>query len=160
MRSLRSCRPCSIERRLLERASDFRKLCYRFATATKAQGNPILKRLRDAVSEIYGDRVAFSSRARGDSAADSDYGVAVLPRDTPGRFAEMKRLADLSTNFLDETGEFIHAMPYRADAYNKRTPVMHEIRTDGTDLRSRRPAPFLVSRGGFSAGLIQCWESG
>jgi uncharacterized protein len=41
----------------------------------------------------------------------------------------MDRLADLSTNILDETGEFIHAMPYRAGSYNKRTPLMLEVRT-------------------------------
>lgn len=52
----------------------------------------------------------------------------------PDRFAEMNRLADLSTNLLDETGEFIHAMPYCAEAYNERAPLMHEIRADGVDL--------------------------
>jgi hypothetical protein len=44
------------------------------------------------------------------------------------------RLADLSTAILDETGEFIHAMPYRAGSYDERTPLMHEIRADGIDL--------------------------
>jgi uncharacterized protein len=74
------------------------------------------------------------ARARGDAQPDSDYDVAVFLRDLPDRFAEMNRLADLSTSLLDETGEFIHAMPYRADAYNERTPLMHEIRANGVDL--------------------------
>jgi hypothetical protein len=30
----------------------------------------------------------------------------------PDRFAEMNRLAGLSTDILDETGEFVHAMPF------------------------------------------------
>ncbi|MGA7385284.1 MAG: hypothetical protein WBW81_11520 [Methylocella sp.] len=60
--------------------------------------------------------------------------MAVFLRDMPDRFAEMNRLADLSTNLLDETGEFIHAMPYCAEAYNERAPLMHEIRADGVDL--------------------------
>jgi predicted nucleotidyltransferase len=106
--------------------------------ATATPNDPILKRFRAAVAEIYGDRVErvvlFGSRARGDGQPDSDYDVAVFLRDMTDRPAEMDRLADLSTSFLDETGEFVHAMPYRADAYNERTPLMHEIRADGVDL--------------------------
>ena len=106
--------------------------------ASKASDDPILKRFRAAVTEIYGDRVArvvlFGSRARGDAEPDADYDVAVFLRDLPDRFAELDRLADLSTDILDETGQFIHAMPYGADAYNARTPLMHEIHADGIDL--------------------------
>jgi uncharacterized protein len=107
--------------------------------ATKTPSNPILRRFRDAVAEIYGDRVSrvilFGSRARGNAQPDSDYDVAVFLRDMPDRFADMNRLADLSTAILDETGEFIHVMPYRAAWYNdKRMPLMHEIRADGIDL--------------------------
>jgi len=50
------------------------------------------------------------------------------------RFAEMDRLADLSAHILDETGEFIHAMPYLAGSYGERTPLMHEIRADRVHL--------------------------
>ncbi len=111
---------------------------YISSMAAKLGGDPILKRFRAAVTEIYGDRVArvvlFGSRARGEAQPDSDYDVAVFLRDLPDRFAEMNRLADLSTSLLDETGEFIHAMPYRADAYDERTPLMHEIRANGVDL--------------------------
>ena len=100
--------------------------------------DPVLRRFRDAVSEIYGARiervVLFGSRARGDAQPDSDYDVAVFLRGMRDRFAEMDRLADLSTAILDETGEFIHAMPYRAGSYDERTPLMHEVRADGIDL--------------------------
>ena len=103
------------------------------------QNDPVLKRFRTAVTEIYGDRlerlVLFGSRARGDARDDSDYDLAVFLRDMDDRMAEMNRLADLSTAILDETGEFISAMPYRAASYNDpRMPLMYAIRTEGIDL--------------------------
>ena len=83
--------------------------------ATKAPDDPVLERFRASLREIYGDRleraVLFGSRARGDARPDSDYDVAVFLRDMGDRFAEMDRLADLSTDILDEMGEFIYAMP-------------------------------------------------
>src|SRR5205807_2594611 len=101
--------------------------------------DPILKRFRAALDELYGDRiervVLYGSRARGDAGPESDYDVAVLLKDLKDRWPEMNRLADLSTDIIEQTGEFIHAMAYRAGAYNdERTPLMREIRQDGIDL--------------------------
>lgn len=106
--------------------------------------DPILKRFRAALDEMYGDRiervVLFGSRARGDAHADSDYDVAVflkdLGEDDPAaRWRELDRLADLSTKIIcEEDGPFIHAMPYRAGSYNDHTPLMHEVRAAGIDL--------------------------
>jgi uncharacterized protein len=100
--------------------------------------DPILKRFRAALDEIYGDRiervVLFGSRARGEAGEDSDYDIAFFLKDLTDRRPEMNRLADLGTDILEETGEFIHAMPYRAGSYEDRTPLMHEIRADGIDL--------------------------
>jgi predicted nucleotidyltransferase len=106
---------------------------------TVAPNDPILKRFHAAVTERYGNRlervVLFGSRARGDAQPDSDYDVALFLRDMPDRFAEMDRLADLSTAILDDTGAFIHAMPYRAGAYNDPgMPLIHEIRAEGIGL--------------------------
>ena len=66
----------------------------------------------------------------------TDYDVAVFLHDMADRFAEMNRLADLSTKIIvEEDGPFIHAMPYRAGSYNdERMPLMHDIRADGIDL--------------------------
>jgi uncharacterized protein len=102
--------------------------------------DPILKRFRAALDEMYGERlervVLFGSRARGDAHEDSDYDVAVFLRDMPERFAEMDRLADLSTKIIvEEDGPFIHAMPYGAASYNdERMPLMYAIRAEGIDL--------------------------
>jgi predicted nucleotidyltransferase len=104
-----------------------------------AAADPILKRFRAALEELYGDRlervVLYGSRARGDARADSDYDVAVFISGLADRWPELHRLADLGTDILHETGELVHAVPYRAGAYNdERMPLMHEIRADGVDL--------------------------
>jgi predicted nucleotidyltransferase len=100
--------------------------------------DPILTRLRAALDEVYGARlnrvVLYGSRARGNARPDSDYDIAVFLHDMPDRARELNRLADISTGILYELGECIHAMPYSARAYDERTPLMHEIRSDGIDL--------------------------
>jgi uncharacterized protein len=105
---------------------------------TTLPADPNLARFRAALDETYGPRlervVLYGSRARGESSPDSDYDVAVFLRDMSDRPAEMDRLADLATDVPYDLGGVIHALPYRAGAYNERTPLMHEIRTDGIDL--------------------------
>jgi predicted nucleotidyltransferase len=100
--------------------------------------DPVLVRFRKALDEIYGNclerAVLFGSRGRGDAHARPDYDVAVFLRDMTDRFAEMYRLAGVSTDIFDETGELVHAMAYAAGDYNERTPLMHEICNDGLDL--------------------------
>jgi uncharacterized protein len=100
--------------------------------------DPILTHFRHALDEAYGARlervVLYGSRARGDARPDSDYDVAVFLRDMPDRARELNRLADIATDLLYDVGGVVHAMPYRAGAYNERTPLMQEIRADGVDL--------------------------
>jgi predicted nucleotidyltransferase len=97
----------------------------------------ILQRLRAALNELYGTRiervVLFGSRARGDAHEASDYDVAVFLKDLTDRWREFHRLADLRTEILADTGDFIEARPFRAASYLERTPLMSEIRRDGID---------------------------
>ena len=106
--------------------------------ATTAANDPVLVRFRKALDEMYGPRlervVLYGSRARGDAQPDSDYDVAVFLRDMDDRFAELYRLADLSTDLVDETGELVNATAFPAGAYQERTPLMREIRIEGVDL--------------------------
>jgi predicted nucleotidyltransferase len=106
--------------------------------------DPILKRFRGALNEMYGERlervVLYGSRARGDAGEDSDYDVAVFLNglregDLDTRWRELDRLADLGTRILGETGELINALAYPAGFYNDpRMPLMYAIRAEGVDL--------------------------
>jgi len=99
--------------------------------------DPVLTRFRAALDRVYGERVErvvlFGSRARGDARPDSDYDVAVFLKDLTDRWEEVDGIADIATDIMDETGAFVHAMPYRAETYRDRTPLMHEVRGEGRD---------------------------
>ena len=60
--------------------------------------------------------------------------MAVFLKDLPAGMREFYRLADLRTDFLDDTGAFFEAFPFLAGSWLERTPLMHEIRKDGVDL--------------------------
>ena len=100
--------------------------------------DPILKRFRGALDDIYGSRlervVLFGSRARGDAREDSDYDVAVFIKDLGSLSRELDRLADLETDILFDTGAIVNALPLAAGAYRERTGFMRELRRDGIDL--------------------------
>ncbi len=105
---------------------------------TLATSDPVLARLRAALTEAYGSRlervVLFGSRARGDQRPESDYDVAVFLRDSEGLWPESGRLAEIGTDILFDTGAVINALPFPAGAYAERTPLMFELRRDGIDL--------------------------
>ena len=104
----------------------------------RPQDDPVLKRFRATLDEIFGDRlervVLYGSRARGDARPDSDYDVVVFLRDLPDRAKEMTRIAAVETDILYDTGAVINALPLPAEAYGERTGFMSELRRDGRDL--------------------------
>jgi len=100
--------------------------------------DPVLIRFRAALDALYGERlervVLFGSRARGDHREDSDYDIAVFI-DSPGPLTEeLDRLAEVTTELLDETGAVINPLPLRAGSYRLQTGFMQELRSDGRDL--------------------------
>jgi predicted nucleotidyltransferase len=103
-----------------------------------ALDDPILKRFRAALVQLYGDRiervVLYGSRARGDFHEDSDYDIAVFLHDLSNRRDEVRRMVPIVVDIIDDTGAVIHVMPYRAGSYEDRTSLMREIRYDGVDL--------------------------
>ena len=80
--------------------------------------DPILKRFKAALLQIYGDQieriVLYGSRAR--------------------RSAARFQTHDLRVDFIDDTGAFFDAKAFSIAAYGDHTPLMHEIRRDGLDL--------------------------
>ena len=107
-------------------------------TTDEPKNEPVLKRFRAAVAEVYGDRlervVLYGSRARGDHQPDSDYDIAVFIKDPGTLTEELDKLASLTTTILLDTGAVISAKPFHAGSYRARTAFMHDLRGDGLDL--------------------------
>ena len=104
----------------------------------KPRDDPVLRRFRAAVADLYGARVErvvlFGSRARGDAMPDSDYDIAVFLYDAGGFAHDSAQLAAIGTDILFDTGAVISATPLIAGSHRERTGFMHELRRDGLDL--------------------------
>jgi predicted nucleotidyltransferase len=78
--------------------------------------------------------VLYGSRARGDHREDSDYDVAVFLHEPLDWHSERRRLAEIETDILYDTGALISSQVFPAKAHERRTGFMHEVRLDGIDL--------------------------
>jgi predicted nucleotidyltransferase len=100
--------------------------------------DPVLKCLRAALDQAYGERISrvilYGSRARGDHRRESDYDIAVFLKSAGSFFEENRRLAAVITDLSLETGTDISAIPFPAEAYLERTGFMHELRLDGVEI--------------------------
>jgi predicted nucleotidyltransferase len=100
--------------------------------------DPVLAQFRRALDAAFGERIErvmlFGSRARGEARDDSDYDIAVFLRDFNERWPEVDRLVAIETDLLYETGAFVHALPFRAGAWQERSPLMSAVRREGVDL--------------------------
>jgi uncharacterized protein len=100
--------------------------------------DPILIRFREALKELYGDRiermVLYGSRARGDAREDSDYDIALFLKGETNTWDEVSQIVPIEMAIFEETGAGISTIPLSADNWSKRTPLMHEIRKDGLAL--------------------------
>ena len=100
--------------------------------------DPVLTQFRRALDAVFGERIErvmlFGSRARGEARDDSDYDIAVFLRDFKERWPEVDRLVEIETDLLYETGAFVHALPFRAGAWQERSPLMSAVRREGVDL--------------------------
>jgi uncharacterized protein len=103
-----------------------------------SNADAVVRQFRNRLVDAYGGRleriVLFGSRVRGDAKSDSDYDVAIFLHDLIDRDAEVDRLAEIQSDFIDETDAFVHVMPFPAGAWAEHTPLMHEIRSEGLDL--------------------------
>jgi len=109
-----------------------------YSTDMKNAIDSVLTRFRAALDDVYGERiervVLFGSRARGDERPDSDYDVAVFLKGLNNFGQESRRIAEIETDILCDTGAVINAIPFEAGSYQERTGLMGELRREGIDL--------------------------
>jgi predicted nucleotidyltransferase len=100
--------------------------------------HPLLRRLRAELERRYGPRLdrvlLYGSRARGEARADSDWDVAVILKGYDGGLDEYYRLADLSYDLMEETGEFLSLKPFAPEELAQETLLMENIREEAVPI--------------------------
>ena len=96
--------------------------------------DPVLRRAKEGLKKIYGDRLAgvilYGSRARGDSRPDSDYDLLALIKNHSKR-ADGDAAAKLSTEIFLEGGHVVSFLTLPDDGLAQRTGFMFNVRHEG-----------------------------
>ncbi len=97
---------------------------------------PLVQRLKARIEDAYGDRFAgltlYGSYARGEARADSDIDLLVLLHGDVDRWAEIKRLVDLTYDVEVETGMIFELLPRSVEAYEAaESPFIRSVRREG-----------------------------
>lgn len=102
--------------------------------------NPDLSLAREykrRVDSAFNGRVAkmvlFGSRARGDAHEESDWDIAIFLTGEPSS-DDLNRLADLGTDLLYETGQFIQPLPLAGRRLEEDSYLLRAIRAEGVPL--------------------------
>lgn len=99
--------------------------------------DPVLRRAKDGLRKIYGDRLAgivlYGSRARGDNRPDSDYDLLALIEGFDPKRSWGAALHELMLDlFQMEPHEIeVNIFPREANALQMRTIFMHNVREEG-----------------------------
>ena len=97
---------------------------------------PLVRRLKGRLEAAYGARFAglhlYGSYARGEAREDSDIDLLVLLHGEVDRWAEVKRLVDLTYDIEVETGAVFELLPRSVAAYEAaESPFLRSVRREG-----------------------------
>jgi uncharacterized protein len=105
-------------------------------TLHPAKLNSLCQDLRQALIQLYGDRLAalilFGSYARQEATPDSDIDIMLVLQDAISPGDEILRISALKTDLNLKYDELISITPISQQDYQTRlTPFLHNVRQDG-----------------------------
>jgi predicted nucleotidyltransferase len=108
------------------------------AAPREIASDPILCRIKDELSAIYGPRLSgvilFGSRARRENRPSSDIDILVLIREFERSRDRNDRLFQLSDEIFEETGLELNVFARDERELTRRTIFMHNVREEGVSL--------------------------